>query len=101
MRLYRNYDPTLDQGPLQMVSSFRGLTEIINVRRGSGLIMDWKQSGGTLLVGGDSRIIRVWDAHTESQVLVRSLRSIDHVLYSSSNLGLGNQFREPRHLHSV
>lgn len=84
-----------------MVSSFRGLTEIINVRRGSGLIMDWKQSGGTLLVGGDSRIIRVWDAHTESQVLVRSLRSIDHVLYSSNNLGLGNQFREPRHLHSV
>lgn len=71
VRLYRNYDPALDQGPLQMVSSFRGLTEMIHVRRGSGLILDWKQSGGSLLVGGDSRIIRVWDAHTESQVLVR------------------------------
>ncbi|KAF9235142.1 raptor N-terminal caspase like domain-containing protein [Melanogaster broomeanus] len=69
VRLYRNYDSTLDQGPPQMVSSFRGLHEMINVRRGSGLIMDWKQSGGSLLVGGDSRIIRVWDAHTESQVL--------------------------------
>lgn len=80
MRLYRNYDPALDQGPLQMVSSFRGLTEVINVRRGSGLIMDWKQSGGSLLVGGDSRIIRVWDAHTESQVLVRFLHSSSYVL---------------------
>lgn len=79
MRLYRNYDPALDQGPLQMVSSFRGLTDVINVRRGSGLIMDWKQSGGSLLVGGDSRIIRVWDAHTESQVLVKSLHSSTYV----------------------
>lgn len=71
MRLYRNFDPTLEQGPLQMVSSFRALHEMIQVRRGSGLVLDWKQSGGTLLVGGDSRIIRVWDAHTETQVLVR------------------------------
>ncbi|KAG6334285.1 hypothetical protein ID866_4800 [Astraeus odoratus] len=69
VRLYRNYDATLDQGPLQMVSSFRGLNDLINVRRGSGIIMEWKQSGGSLLVGGDSRIIRVWDAHTELHVL--------------------------------
>jgi regulator-associated protein of mTOR len=40
------------------------------MKKGSGIIMDWKQTGGTLLVGGDSRIIRVWDAHTETQVLV-------------------------------
>ncbi|KAI6031242.1 hypothetical protein BKA83DRAFT_4197573 [Pisolithus microcarpus] len=65
VRLYRNYDPALDQGPLQMVSSFRALDEMISVRRGSGIIMDWKQVGGSLLVGGDSRIIGVWDAHTE------------------------------------
>jgi regulator-associated protein of mTOR len=71
VRLYRNYDPTLEQGPLQMVSSFRALHEMIQVRRGSGLVLDWKQSSGTLLIGGDSRIIRVWDAHTETQVLVR------------------------------
>ena len=101
MRLYRNYDLTLDQGPLQMVSSFRGLTEMINVRRGSGLIIDWKQCGGTLLVGGDSRIIRVWDAHTESQVLVRFLRSTYYVLYSPINLGPGNQCGEPRHVHNL
>lgn len=71
VRLYRNYDPVTGQGPVQMVSAFRGLNEVVQMKKGSGLIMDWKQSGGTLLVGGDSRIIRVWDAHTEDQVMVR------------------------------
>lgn len=70
VRLYRNYDPTLEQGPLQMVSAFRGLNEMIQSRQGSGLVMDWKQSGGSLLVGGDSRVIKVWDASTEQQGLV-------------------------------
>jgi regulatory associated protein of mTOR len=71
-RLYRNYDSTLEQGPIQMVSAFHALNEMISVRRGSGLLLDWRQSGGSLLAGGDSRIIRHWDAHTESQTLVRS-----------------------------
>ena len=70
VRLYRNYDPTLEQGPLQMVSAFRGLNEIVQARQGTGLVMDWKQSAGTLLLGGDSRVIKVWDAQTETQGLV-------------------------------
>lgn len=70
IRLYRNYDPSLCNGPVQMVSAFRGLNEVLQVKGGSGVITEWKQSGGSLLVGGDSRIVRVWDAHTESQVMV-------------------------------
>jgi regulator-associated protein of mTOR len=73
VRLYRNYDPTLEQGPLQMVSAFRGLNEIVQSRQGTGLVMDWKQTAGTLLLGGDSRVIKVWDAQTETQGLVRIL----------------------------
>ena len=72
IRLFRNYDPAVSTGPVQVVSSFRGLNEVIKVKRGSGVVTCWKQSGGLLLVGGDSRIIRVWDAHTESQVMVRA-----------------------------
>lgn len=55
-----------------MVSSFRALNDVITMKRGagSGLVTDWKQQGGTLLVSGDSRVIRVWDAHTENQILV-------------------------------
>ncbi|KAK0433965.1 hypothetical protein EV421DRAFT_1841786 [Armillaria borealis] len=59
VRLFRNYDPTLEQGPIQL--------EVISIKRGSGLVMDWKAANGTLLIGGDSRIIKSWDAQTESQ----------------------------------
>lgn len=72
VRLFRNYDPDLASEPLQMVSAFRGLSEMVQLRRGvgSGVVMDWKQPCGTLLVGGDSKVIRVWDAPTETTVLV-------------------------------
>ncbi|TCD64747.1 hypothetical protein EIP91_003669 [Steccherinum ochraceum] len=69
VRLFRNYDPAVSSGSVQMVSSFRGLNEVLKVKRGSGVVTSWKQSGGLLLVGGDSRIVRVWDAHTESQLM--------------------------------
>ncbi|KAF6748431.1 hypothetical protein DFP72DRAFT_576071 [Ephemerocybe angulata] len=69
VRMYRNYDPTVEQGPLQMVSAFRALNEVIPIRQGSGMVIDWRQNAGTLLVGGDSRVIKVWDAQTETQGL--------------------------------
>lgn len=69
VRLYRNYDPDLSGSPVQMVSSFRGLNEVLRMRRGAGLITEWRQAGGTLLVGGDSRIIRIWDANTETPIM--------------------------------
>ena len=54
-----------------MVSSFRGLNEIIQMQKGSGLAFDLKQSTGNLLVGGDSCVIKVWYVQTETQNLVR------------------------------
>jgi len=53
-----------------VVSAFRALTEMIQLRQGSGMVLDWKQSAGTLLVGGDSHVIKVWDAQTETQGMV-------------------------------
>ncbi|EIN14287.1 hypothetical protein PUNSTDRAFT_140611 [Punctularia strigosozonata HHB-11173 SS5] len=69
VRLYRNYDPTVEQGEVQMVSSFRVMPDGLHMSRGAGLVMDWTQTSGTLLTGGDSRHIRLWDAHTENGVL--------------------------------
>jgi len=101
--LYRNYDPNLGNGPVQMVSSFRALNDVITMRRGtgSGVVTDWKQQGGTLLVSGDSRVIRVWDAHTENQILVcfctfNLLRRSSHW-----DLGFGYQLRQPGHCHRI
>ncbi|KAH9486204.1 Target of rapamycin complex 1 subunit mip1 [Psilocybe cubensis] len=92
VRLYRNYDPTLDQGPLQMVSAFRGLNEMIQSRQGSGLVMDWKQSGGLLLVGGDSRVIKVWDASTEQQGLDLDTNSESPVTSIAHDIGSSKMF---------
>ena len=64
--------PRPRNGPVQIVSSFRALNDVFTMKRGtgSGVVTDWKQQGGTLLVSGDSRVIRVWDTHTENQILV-------------------------------
>ena len=83
-----------------MVSTFRGLNEVIQMRKGSGVIMDWKQSSGSLLVGGDSRVIRVWDAHTETQVLVSATSKLSLLLLIIPS-GLGNQCRQSCYVHDV
>lgn len=64
-RLYRNYDPSSGQGPTQLVSSFRVLSETIALKRGAGTVLDWHQQSGTLLASGDSRVVRPWDANME------------------------------------
>ncbi|KAM6498755.1 hypothetical protein JOM56_006703 [Amanita muscaria] len=92
VRLYRNYDPSMNQGPIQMVSAFRGLNEMVQMRVGSGLVMDWKQAAGTLLVGGDSRVIKAWDAQTETQGLDLETNSDSPVTAISSDPGSSQTF---------
>lgn len=67
VRIYANYDEPCwkaGKGP-KLVSSMRALPHLIRSKRPSGLIMDWQQISGSLLVGGDSRSVRIWDAHRE------------------------------------
>ncbi|KXN84995.1 WD repeat-containing protein mip1 [Leucoagaricus sp. SymC.cos] len=92
VRLYRNFDPVLEQGPVQIVSAFRALNEVIQSRQGTGLVMDWKQSAGTLLAGGDSRVIKVWDAQTETQGLDLDTNSESPVTAISSDMGNSQTF---------
>jgi len=75
-----------------MVSSFRGLNEVIQLRQGSGLVLDWKQSTGSLLVGGDSRVIKVWDAQTETQSLDLDTNSDSPVTAIVSDSGSSQTF---------
>jgi len=46
-------------------SLFNWSVDMVQLRQGSGLVMDWKQSAN-MLVGCDYRIIEVWDAQTET-----------------------------------
>jgi regulator-associated protein of mTOR len=72
VRLYRNHDPAYYEDPPQLVSSFWGLPAMQKVTRGAGLVSDWNQYEGTLLVAGDSRSILAWNARRERA---------DHVSY--------------------
>ena len=64
--------------------------------RASTACLDWKQSTGSLLVGGDSRVIKVWDAQTEThaarvsqpELLMRPLFSILAEIISKTVLEL-------------
>lgn len=51
---------------LEMISSWRGLTDMLLTPRSSGLLTEWQQIRGSFLVTGDVKIIRVWDARTET-----------------------------------
>ncbi|KAK1224893.1 Target of rapamycin complex 1 subunit kog1 [Marasmius sp. AFHP31] len=92
VRLFRHYDTAIEPGPVQMVSSFRGLNEIVHVRQGAGVVMDWKQSTGILLVGGDSRVIKTWDAQTEIQGLDMETNSDSPVTSIVSDHGASQMF---------
>ncbi len=69
IRLYRNYASASDT---TLVSSWKGLLDYASPipPRGKGIVLDWHQHSGTLLVSGHSRIIRLWDAEREMSVYV-------------------------------
>ncbi|SSD61518.1 related to Target of rapamycin complex 1 subunit KOG1 [Saccharomycodes ludwigii] len=63
IKIFKNFH---DVDNVEMVSSWRGLTDMLLTPRSTGLLTEWQQIRGTLLVTGDVKIIRVWDALTEN-----------------------------------
>jgi regulator-associated protein of mTOR len=62
IRIYHEYD----SADVKLVSAFHGLAEKHPVSRRSGVVSSWERRTGQLLVGGDSKFIRIWDADDES-----------------------------------
>lgn len=58
------------------MTAFRGLPSIEpSSRAEAGLIAEWQQGCGQLLIGGNTREIRVWDAYRETshyQIMTRA-----------------------------
>ena len=73
VRIFSNYDPetAFDDHPLELCSAFRALPRLSPSNHPSGMVTDWLQPFGLLVAGGDSRVIRVWDAHKETVSAVR------------------------------
>lgn len=65
-----------------MVSAWRSLPEVLPDETGSGLVMDWQQNSGSLIVSGDVKSIKIWDAERELCVAVNTLRSFV-IVYST------------------
>ena len=55
---------------VELATAFSALPDIAETSRGSGLLLSWQQSTGTLLAGGNSSSIRVWDLGREQCVRV-------------------------------
>ena len=71
VRIFRNYESAEN---IEIVSTFRALSDIVPSNKNSGLVLDWQQGQGKLLVAGDIKVIRVWNAATEICTNVRSIR---------------------------
>ena len=61
IKVFRNYESE----DVELVSAFRALTDLLPSNKNAGLVLDWQQGQGKLLVAGDVKVIRVWNAATE------------------------------------
>ena len=61
IKIFRNYESE----DVQLVSAFRALTDLVPSNKNAGLVLDWQQGQGKLLVAGDVKVIKVWNAATE------------------------------------
>lgn len=61
---------SLNPPNIELVAAFAALPDIAETSRGSGVVFSWQQSAGTLVVGGNSSTIRVWDLGREQNVRV-------------------------------
>ncbi|KAH0543073.1 hypothetical protein FGG08_002586 [Glutinoglossum americanum] len=62
IKVYRNYE---SERHVEIVSAWRALTDLVPSNVNAGLAFDWQQGQGKLLVAGDVKVIRVWNAATE------------------------------------
>lgn len=77
---------------IELVASWRALTDLLLTSKSSGLVSEWQQSRGSLLVSGDVKIIRVWDAPRELCLVDIPARSSSSITSLSSDQVAGNIF---------
>lgn len=74
VRFWRNYD---NENATELISSWRALNDLPLSARGSGLVTEWQQRKGNLIVSGDVRVLRVWDLEREMCVQVRKRKRLE------------------------
>jgi regulatory associated protein of mTOR len=89
LKVYRQY---WDLKECRLVTAWRVLTELIPSNRNAGLVIDWQQGQGKILAAGDVKIIKIWNAATETCVQDIPARSSSCVTSLTSDQLAGNIF---------
>lgn len=92
IKIYKNFHDNSSDGKIELISSWRALTDLLLTSKLSGLISEWQQSRGSLLVSGDVKIIRVWDAPRELCLVDIPARSTSSITSLTSDQVAGNIF---------
>lgn len=89
IRVYRNYD---NNAKVELASAWRALTHMVPSNYTSGMVFDWQQVNGQVLVAGDERVIRIWNAGSETCTHEIPARSGSCVTSLTSDQMTGNIF---------
>jgi len=90
IKIFRNYD---DSKKIELASAFRALSDlVVSDKQNAGLVFDWQQGQGRVLVAGDDRVIRVWQAGHELCIVDIPARSGSCITSLTSDQVEGNVF---------
>lgn len=88
VKIYKNFQ--FEHQQPELVAGWRALTDLLLTPRTTGIVADWQQSRGALLVSGDVKVIRVWDAPRELCVADIPARSTSAITSLTSDQVVGN-----------
>ncbi|KAK6429060.1 Target of rapamycin complex 1 subunit kog1 [Oleoguttula sp. CCFEE 5521] len=90
IKIFRHYDK---KDKVELASSFRALSDLVTSdSKDAGLVFDWQQGQGRILVAGDDRVIRVWQAGHELCIADIPARSGSCITSLTSDQVEGNVF---------
>lgn len=92
IKIYKNFHDNYSGDQIELIASWRALTDLLLTSKLSGLISEWQQSRGSLLVSGDVKIIRIWDAPRELCLVDIPARSTSSITSLTSDQVAGNLF---------
>ncbi|KAI6778211.1 WD repeat-containing protein-like protein [Emericellopsis cladophorae] len=89
VRVYRDYN---FDSKIELATAWRALTDMVPSNVNSGMVFDWQQVTGRVLVAGDVRVIRVWHAAHEMCLMDIPARSGSCVTSLTSDQMTGHLF---------
>ena len=88
--IHSNQKHGADGRGVEVVAAWKALTDLVPSTRNAGMVTDWQQSQGRLLVAGDVKVIKVWNAAREICTMEIPARSSSPLTSLTSDQVAGN-----------